>query len=80
MSQYVAMEKFDKVCDATDVTNDYVEFVCPYVPTGMIAQVRTVTTGAPNVAGQLTTYLNGKIKVAVTAIQLGDVVSVLAFE
>jgi len=80
IDRFVPMEKFVKVADATDATAEYVEFACPYTPVGMIPFVRSVTTGAVNSAGLTVTFATGKIKVAVTALAEGDVVSVLAFE
>ena len=79
--RFVAMEKFSKVAVSADDTAEFIEFDCAYVPTGMIASVRAVTTGAINVTGLAVTYNGGtkKIKVAVTALGVGDVVSVIAF-
>lgn len=79
MTQYKAIETFSKVAVAGDATVDYVEFDMPYTPVGIISQVRSVTTGAANTAGLVTTFAGGKIKVAVTALAVGDVVSVIAF-
>lgn len=77
--RYVAMEKFSKVATAGDDTAEFVEFDCPYTPTGMIATVYSVTTGADNVTGKKVTFANGKIKVAVTNLVAGDIISVIAF-
>lgn len=77
--RFVAMEKFCKVAVAADATANYVEFDCPYTPNGMIAQVLSVTTGAENASGLKVTFTNGKIKVAVTSLAVGDTISVIAF-
>ncbi len=77
--RFVAMEKFSKVADATDATANYVEFTMPYTPIGIVAQIRSVTTGADNTAGKLITFANSKIKVAVTDLVAGDTVTVIAF-
>jgi hypothetical protein len=79
MDRYVAMEKFSKVAVAADATANYIEFACPYTPTGLIAQVLTKTSGAVNVTGLAVTFASGKIKVAVTDLGEGDTVSVIAF-
>ena len=80
-NRYVAMEKFSKVATSTDAGNDYIEFTVPYAPVGMIAQVLSVTTGALNATGLAVTYnsTTGKVKVAVTALAEGDLVSLSCF-
>ena len=79
--RFVSMEKYMKVADATDASNNYVEFtLVGDVPVGIIAQVRSVTTGANNVAGLAITQPTGKIKIAVTDLVLGDTVSVITFD
>lgn len=78
--KFVAMEKFFKVAVAADATANYVEFDCPYTPKGIIAQVRSVTTGAENATGLKVTFATGKIKVAVTSLAVGDTISVIAFD
>lgn len=78
--RFVPMEKFSKVADATDATNNYIEFACPYTPTGIVAQVRAVTTGIVNLTGLTVTFASGKVRVAVTDLIAGDIVSCLSFE
>ena len=77
--RFVAMEKFSKVATATDAGNDYIEFIVPYAPVGMIAQVLEPTTGAINVTGLAVTYAASKVKVAVTTLTQGSLVSLICF-
>ena len=76
---YKAIEIFSKVAVAGDASANYVEFEVANVPNGMIAQVLSVTTGAANTTGLAVTYAAGKVKVAVTAIAVGDTVSLICF-
>lgn len=84
MGRFVSMEKYSKVADATDVTNDYVEFDISNLesgtPTGMIAQIRAATTGVVNATGLAVTFADGVAKVSATTIALGDVVSLVVFD
>lgn len=81
VDRYVPMEKFSKVAVAADATAGYVEFAVPYAPVGMIGQVLSVTTGAENSAGLKITYdaEKAKVKVAVTSLAVGDLVSLICF-
>lgn len=68
--------------DAT-VTADYHEFVMDRPVTNVIAQIQS-STGVVNSAGlavTITTVANTscKVKVAATAIALGDVINIIAF-
>lgn len=78
VTQFKAIETFSKTASATDATNNYVEFVMPYVATGLNVRVRT-STGTLNETALTVTQPTGKIRVAVTDLIAGDVVSVIAF-
>ncbi len=77
--RYVPMEKASKVAVSGDATANYIDFVLPYSPVGVIAQVRTVTTGVINLTGLTVTVTGTTVRVAVTDLLQGDTVSVLAF-
>jgi len=75
--RFVALEKFTKVADATDATNNTVTFTVPYTPSGYIAQIVTVTSGVIKTAGLTVTRADAVITVAATDIVVGDVVSLI---
>lgn len=79
--RYVAMEKFSKIAVTGDATAGYIEFAVPYAPVGMIAQVLAATTGVANATGLAVTYnaTSGKVKVAVTTLVVGSLVSLIVF-
>lgn len=79
VDRYVALEKFSKIADSTDATNNYIEFKAPYVFTGIIARVRN-SSGGLNETALTVTQPTGKIRVAVTDLALNDVVSVIGFK
>lgn len=78
-NRFVAMEKFSAVATAAQASANAVEFTVPYAPVGMIAQVLAPTTGAINVTGLAVTYATGKVKVAVTTLVEGSLVSLICF-
>lgn len=77
--RFVAMEKFSKVAVTGDATAGYIEFAVPYAPVGMIAQVQAKTTGVVNATGLAVLHTNGKVKVTVTTLAVGDTVSLICF-
>lgn len=81
VDKFVAMEKFSAVATDADATAGCIEFIVPYAPVGMIAQVIAPTTGIVNNTGLAVTYnaTTHKVKVAVTTLVKGSIVSLICF-
>ena len=82
--QFVPMEVMSFVAVAQTATDDYHEFSVDRPVTKAIAQIQATTTGVENAAGLAVTITtvagtSTKIKVAATAITLGDVINVIAW-
>jgi hypothetical protein len=85
--EFVAMEVASHVAVAADVTAKYYEFSMDRPVTKVIAQIQATTTGVVNAAGLAVTITtvttegseSCKVKVAATAIDLGDVINIIAW-
>lgn len=77
VQRFVPLEAFAKVATSTDGTNNYVDFTLPYTPTGYIANIFTVTTGALKAVTSVV-VTGSTIRVSATDIVTGDIVSLIA--
>ena len=85
VTRYRPIETFYKKAVAADATAGEVVFTLPYLPTGVIAQIRADATGVVNATGLSveidTNSTTGVITATVgaTAITLADHISLIAF-
>lgn len=85
ITRYKPIETFYKKAVAADATAGKVVFTLPYLPTGVIAQIRADATGAVNSTGLSvkidTNSTTGVITATVgaTTITLADHVSLIVF-
>jgi hypothetical protein len=84
--RYVPLETYTTIAnDAQGIANTVI-FSVPFTPTGLIAQIFSVTTGAANVTGLAvtgesnTTTGNYDVTIAATDIVAGDRVTLIAFK
>lgn len=84
VSKFMPIECATFTAVAATVTADYHEFTMSRPVTNVIAQIQAATTGVVNSAGLAVTITtvddeSCKVKVAATAITLGDVINIVAW-